>query len=253
MKGTDASRLAEQLFERYLDERGYGCERHPDLGIVKRPDYLVDAENVRVVCEVKTFNNDGIFATTGAKVGSRSMEQVLAPHRDDIKKAASQLKPLQGRGWPLVVVLSNPCGFPVPTEPSMVAAAMYGDPVMSAPMLDDGSLGRFAMEAGRNGRLRNNHPYISAVVVLHRESHSAEWARRWIADNRARFHEPVTLTAALLEAEGAEAPGGDDVFLDVFETLSESAVPLPRTVFRGPRDRRFVPDASRSAIVELTS
>lgn len=45
------------------------------------------------------------------------MTEVLAPPRDDIKKAAGQLKGLAGRGWPLVVVVSNPCGFVIPTDP----------------------------------------------------------------------------------------------------------------------------------------
>ncbi|MFB9729557.1 hypothetical protein [Haloechinothrix salitolerans] len=251
MNGMDVSRRGEQLFERYLNERGYRWEPHPDLGIGKRPDYLVDAAGARIVCEVKSFNSDGLFSAPGLKIGSRSMDAVLAPHRDDIKKAASQLKRLKDRGWPLMVVLSNPAGYAVPTDPSLVAAAMYGDPILTAPAFDDGSLGEFTMSGGQNGRLRIHHTYISAVAVLRQTSHAAEWARRWIAENHERYSDPECLVADLLAAEKIQAPDGGDVFLDVIETMSESATPLPRDVFDGPRDRRFGPNASRTAIVEL--
>lgn len=53
--GRTPGRLGEQLFERYLDERGYLGKAEPDLGVAKRPDYVIDAGQVRVVCEVKAF------------------------------------------------------------------------------------------------------------------------------------------------------------------------------------------------------
>lgn len=85
--GTSPGRLGEQLFEGYLDERGYLWMPEPDLGVAKRQDYIIDAGQVRVACEVKAFNTEGVFNATGSKIGSRSMTEVLAPHRDDIKKS----------------------------------------------------------------------------------------------------------------------------------------------------------------------
>lgn len=117
--------------------------------------------------------------------------------------------------------------------------------------LDDGSLGAFGMEAGLNGRLRNNHPYISAVAVLHWKPRASEWAREWIAKNRSRFQEPAAITTALLEAAMTDAPDGDDVFLNVIETTSEHATPLSRDIFDGPLGKRFAPDESKTAIIEL--
>lgn len=118
-------------------------------------------------------------------------------------------------------------------------------------MLDDGSLGTFAIETGLNGRLRSYHPYISAVAVLHWKPRASDWAREWIAKNRLRFQEPVELTAALFESAMTDAPDGDDVFLNVIETTSELATPLPRDIFDGPLDKRFTTDESKTAIIEL--
>lgn len=108
-------------------------------------------------------------------------------------------------------------------------------------MLDDDSLDQSIMEAGRNGRMRSNHPYISAVAVVHRESHAAESARQWIAANRSRFDDPAALTAALLDAEITEAPGGIAVFLDVIETMSDSATPATANCLQRAARQAFRP------------
>ncbi len=133
----------------------------------------------------------------------------------------------------------------------MIVAAMYGDPVMSAPILPGGSLGEFVMEAGRDGRLSANHPYISAVAVLHRKPQARDWAQDWIPLNRSEYPDPSSLTAALLEAAATDAPGGDDVFLDVVEALSDDAVPLPKAIFNGPLDRRFGAGRTTDEIVQI--
>lgn len=54
--------------------------------------------------------------------------------------------------------------------------------------------------------------------------------------------------AFLEAAAGDGVPHSDDVFLDVVETNSTQAVPLPGDVFNGPHDRRWVPDNSRTAL-----
>jgi hypothetical protein len=251
----ESGRPGELLFERYLAERGYPWEHHPKLdGVDTRPDYLARVDDHTIVCEVKSFDTAGAFATKagiGVAVGGRSMKEALAPHRNDIRAAAKQLKPLRDRGWPLVVVLSNPRGCVVPTDPMSIIAAMYGDPELVAPWREDGSLGDFTAQAGRNGKLRNDHPYLSAVIMLHCQAHAADWSARWIAEHRPKYPDVRDLTAAFLKAAHTEAPEGEDVFVDVFETFSDSAVPLPRSVFDGPRDRRFAPNDTRTAIIQL--
>jgi hypothetical protein len=133
----------------------------------------------------------------------------------------------------------------------MVISAMYGDLQLEAPRLPDGSLGEFQSVAGRNGKLTNDHPYVSAVAVVRREDHAAPWVSEWVDTHQAGFGDDVqALTAALAEAS-QDAPEGDDIFLEVFETISETAVPLPRDIFNGPRDLRWVPNASRTGLTPL--
>ena len=59
------------------------------------------------------------------------------------------------------------------------------------------------------------------------------------------------MAAAFTEAS-RDAPEGDELYLEVFETLSPTAVPLPHDVFDGPRDRRWVPNADRTALIPLS-
>ncbi|MEV6871745.1 hypothetical protein [Amycolatopsis sp. NPDC051128] len=248
--------VAEGLFERYLGERGYSWRREPaDLGTKKRPDYLVDADGRSVVCEVKALNTAGVLAAArgeGPFIGARNMKELVAPLREDIKSAAAQLKDLQDRDWPLVVVLSNPFGFLVPTDPKSVMAAMYGDFELGASQLEDGSLGEFSLVAGRNGRLTTHHAYLSAVAMLRVSPLARAWSDQWIAEHRAQYEDASTLTAALLRAARVDAPLGEVLSLDVIETVSPTATPLPRDIFNGPGDRRFVANDEGSGFIQLS-
>ncbi|MER5572380.1 hypothetical protein [Streptomyces massasporeus] len=245
--------VAEARVARYLRERGYTFEVEPEFGTGRHPDYLVTAGDHTLVAEVKAFETYGMFENAvPGQVMSRTLTEALAPVRKQIKKAAGQLKGLRDRGWPLVIVLDNPGGRPIPFDtPHMVLSAMYGDLTMEAPVLADGSLGDFRGVAGRNGSLRTDHPYISAVAVMRREDHSASWAGAWFDENRAQYDDAQSMAAAFTEAS-RDAPEGDELYLEVFETLSPTAVPLPRDVFDGPRDRRWVPNADRTALIPLS-
>ena len=57
-------------------------------------------------------------------------------------------------------------------------------------------------------------------------------------------------TAPDVEA-GTEALEGDEVFFEVFETVSESAVLQPRDVFNGPRDLRWGPTPGRDGLTPV--
>jgi hypothetical protein len=121
--------------------------------------------------------------------------------------------------------------------------AMYGDQeVMFA---EDGE---FQWHTGRNGRLhvdepdgsvRGNHPYLSAVAVV--RCTYAEDARvaAWLRQRAAEYPNPVVAYAESLNHAERAGVHGEAVSLDVFETVSQAAVPLPRVVFDGPTDTRW--------------
>ncbi|MER7688671.1 hypothetical protein [Streptomyces sp. NPDC097610] len=242
--------VAEARVARYLQERGYTFEMEPEFGTGRHPDYLITAGEHTVVAEVKAFETYGMFENAiPGQVMSRSLTDALAPIRKQIKKAAGQLKGLQDRGWPLVIVLDNPGGRPIPFDTHLIVSAMYGDLTMQAPVLADGSLGDFRGVAGRNGSLRTDHPYVSAIAVVRREDHGAAWAGAWFDVHREQFGDDAQALVAAFAEASIEAPEGDELYLEVFETLSTAAVPLPRDVFDGPRDRRWVPNEDRSALV----
>lgn len=243
--------MAEARVARYLRERGYAFEVEPEFGTGRHPDYLITAGEHTLVAEVKAFETYGMFEdAVPEQVMSRSLTEALVPIRKQIKKAAGQLKGLQDRGWPLVIMLDNPGGRPIPFDsPHLILSAMYGDLTLQAPVMADGVLGDFTGVAGRNGSLRNDHPYISAIAVVRREDHAAQWAGAWHDQNRAQFGNDDQALAAAFAKASHEAPEGDDLFLEVFETLSTEAVPLPRKVFNGPRDRRWIPNTDRTTLV----
>jgi hypothetical protein len=245
---------AEERFARYLRERGYTFDRESDLGIPSRPDFAISANGHTVVAEVKSFDTDGIFeGLAPGQLGARGASEAFGPIRRQIKKAASQLRSLSDRGLPLVVVLDNPAGKPVPiSSPYMIMSAMYGDLMMQADISTDGSLGRWQALAGRNGKLRNDHQYLSAVVVIRHEFEATKWAAAWFEERRAAFgvEDTRTLSAAFLEASKS-APGGDEIYVEVYESLSTAATPLPRDVYDGPRDTRWAPNDARDSLIRI--
>jgi hypothetical protein len=244
----------DELFERYLFEQGYEPGPHePSLaehGIEKRPDFLPRFERMRIACEVEQF-------TAGAsalerRLGSQrtvaaSPREVYGPIRSHIREAATQLKPLQALKLPLVVVLANPEGAIVDLSVKHVVAALYGNPVF-AMQIDPAAgsavnKGRF--ELGRDGKLTNDHPYISAVALLRRREHRQDKIDEIAAAETAE-HAPGDLAEASVQAlrllrrlNQAELPEGDYVYLDVIETASASAMPLPQDWFAGERDSRW--------------
>src|SRR4051794_28185438 len=55
-RGGDEHAEACAWFERYLDVLGMEHTYEPDLGTIKKPDYLVMTPTGPVVCEVKAFS-----------------------------------------------------------------------------------------------------------------------------------------------------------------------------------------------------
>lgn len=247
---------SEVWLDRYLREHGYDPgDPEPDLGVSKRPDRLIERRGQRVVCEIKQFER-GIFAGRSGRSGSLLPRDVLKPI-GAVKEAADQLRPLQDTDYPLVVVLANPKNVDVSLEVSDVVHALYGDP-SSRFMIDTATgrpVGDVEFFAGRNGRLRNFHQYISAVVVLRHRTNAQDWADEGAAELLEGRAEPRTLDEATelatqflessVEAEDrGDVPDGDYLYVDAIETISPDAVPLPDDFFDGPRDSRYAFDAA---------
>jgi hypothetical protein len=231
----------EALFERYLKANGYDVVAYePDLGTTKRPDYLVRAAGQDVVVEVESFNTPPMPLTP--RSGFVNMTPKLKTVRNKITAGAEQLKGIEGH--PLVVVLANPRNSWVPLMGPVFIGALFGDSQVS--FTADGEL---YFHSGRNGRLhvkepdgsvRGNHPYLSAVAVLRLVYPQAAWAAAMRQSQDAGNTTPL---AILREADHLLGQRGEEwaesICLDVYECLSDSAVPLPREVFAGPHDTRW--------------
>lgn len=231
----------ETLFKRYLAANGYDILAYePGLGTAKRPDFYVRALGHEVVVEVESFNTPPMPLTP--RSGAVSMVPRLKAVRNKIKAGAEQLKGIDG--YPLVVVLANPRNSWVPLEGPMFIGALFGD--MQVSFAPDGSL---FFHAGRNGRLQvtepdgsvhGNHAYLSAVAVLRFVYPQAAWAAAMQQSQEAGNDDPLAIVRGanqLLAAQG-DTPA-EAVCLNVFESVSETAVPLPREIFVGPHDTRW--------------
>lgn len=220
-------------FEEYLDALGLGHEYEPDLGTTKKPDYRVTTPTGPVVCEVKAFSPQPMPAE-GFYV--RDMREVLTTSRNSIRSAARQLRELAGQGIPLVIVLANPADAHVSLD--HVVHAMYGDRQTVITKHGDGSTSSELL-ATLAGRLRNDHPYVSGVLVLRKGSRQQDALDEWQPSRDDLTHDEFTteLNAYLksiatdglgtyLEATYIEAPGRE-------------ATPLPDGIFAGEHAYRW--------------
>lgn len=220
--------IGEVLFERYLARWGYGdYKRHPErLNPPKKPDYLIKSDFGEVVVEVKSFETWGLLEKLKDEpFAMESLEETLSPIREAIKEAAKQLKGIEGR--PLVVALASPANR-VPVSTHYIISAMYGELELPVP-LDQARSEQW--RTGRNGRLyipdgrgvkRGFHPYVSAVAVIREEPP----------------HPPPASTVPGSEG-AAETRAPNSVTLEVFETISDGCVPLPRALFAHEGDGRW--------------
>jgi hypothetical protein len=267
MPGVEHGRNeAERWFERYLVEHDYKYDYEPDLGVSTHPDFLARRDDVEVVCEVKGFVEAPPLERRLAGVNQPVMvsaDQEYGPMRNAVREAARQLKPLAGSRWPIVVVLANPLGFRVNLTVERLVEAMFGNPGFVGNFnAEEGRVEGFQFEYGRDGRLRNNHPYICAVAILHERELAREHYDEWRADWK-KTREPLdhrSYEEIIAEAVGergawqaSEAsrnvPEGNVYWLELLTTGSPDAVSVPDTVFDGPRDRR-VNVRARAAVSE---
>jgi hypothetical protein len=235
---------AETLMAKWLSERGYQYHFEPDdWGVLTCPDFRVVFADQTVAIEVESIRSWGGFANAEpGKVFSRTMDMALRPVRGRIKSAAAQLKPLAVTCMPLVIALANPLNRPVPFGVDMVISAMYGDPSFAF----DDDAGRILL--GRNGKLTNDHPYVSAVIVIRQAPGVRETAQRWFDENRGHFDtaQEVAQEARRLGAEGAFGDEGA-VGIDLVETVGGSPR-LPLGFACGPHDTTWGPTADGKGI-----
>lgn len=246
---------AERWFERYLCAHGYEYDYEPDLGVSTRPDFLVRRGDVELVCEVKGFDQPTplerrLRGTNQAVMISADEE--YGPMRRAVREAARQLKPLAGSEYPLTVVLANPMGYHVNLSLERLVEAMYGNPgLVGSFNAEKGEVENFRFELGRDGRLRNDHPYISAVAILRERSRADEYYNEWRTEwkkGRKPLDRPTT-EEIIAEAEAEQAawnesdaskhvPVGHVYIIELMTTGSPDAVPVPQDVFNCPRDAR---------------
>jgi len=231
----------ETLFKRYVDEHNYDVlENERDFGTGKKPDFLLRRADETVVVEVKSFTSQPTVLPPrpGGFAAWSSLEIV----RNTIKKAAGQLKGIHGH--PLVIVLTNPLNSVVSLAPCDIYQAMYGD--IQFTFNDDR---RYQWRTGRNGRLhvsepdgsvRGHHEHVSAVIVARSMAVIDARATAWLNQQGTKYSNTmVAYTDALQHAESEGISSETTIQLDVFETVSDAAYPLPRTIFNGPYDTRW--------------
>jgi hypothetical protein len=269
-KGKNESEL---WFEAYCHACGLdGWEKHePNFDLPDgspRPDYQVGKDSQKVICEVKEFTRGRVEQHYRFnKAVHLPSKDVYGNVRASIRAAKPQLKAVKHLGLPLVVVLANPHGRNVHLGNEDVIRALYGDPKMNISAdPDDTDTGY--IYSGRNGVLGGDQgQYISAVAVLGRRAHEADFEAGWWEENDAalkvaRAANDRQLVHAILDS-GIEAmksaPMGTYHYIDVYHTLGATfkglAVQLPNGLFSGPHDRNWTPvqQSDGGVSYELTS
>jgi hypothetical protein len=250
---------AERWFERYVHGHDYSYDYEPDLRVSTRPDFVIERAGTRVVCEVKGFEQPSAFKNRLSQAVGAFMagdDEIYRPMRSAVREAARQLKPLAGTGLPLVVVLADPRDHVVLLDIEHLVEAMFGNPGWTGSLNEStGEVEGLHFAYGQDGRLRNDHPYISAVLILRKVDLGYEyrqaWGRAWV-DGRPRVswkeHGFEAVATAMQEERKAweshvaeaNVPAGYAYKVDVLTTGSASATPVPDEVFNGPRDRRTI-------------
>jgi len=239
--GLDAG---EERMARWLAEREYPFEFQPSWGVRTCPDFRVRHGSNVVAIEVETIAGWGMFRNVRfGEHGSRPMAEALKPLREKIRAAARQLKPLAGAGIPRVIAVANPYNRPVPFGAELMISAMYGDPAYKFD--SDEETDRVLLD--RNGKLTNDHPYISAVALVREESDAAVDAAAWYDKHRSRFSSPEAMAAEARATGLFDTAARTRVTIDFIDTVSASPR-VSATFANGPNDRRWSPTADGSGV-----
>jgi hypothetical protein len=255
------------VFEAYLDaHNGYSYQYEPDLrsrlGLTCDPpklfDYLIEHGSLQVVCEVRAFESHRIRNRLLASGGyaALSEKEVFGTQRAGLVEKACELACLDGVGVPLVIVLSQGRSD-AQLDELHVTSAMFGNARFIIPIHSDrgGAAGEGhilldgygAFRQCVRGEIVNPHPHVSAVVTLHQRTYEQDWLEAEAQGHRLEENglEGIEdylrryLRTVQEAREGGEIPEGSYQWVEVYELDGESATPLPREIFNGPRDRRY--------------
>jgi hypothetical protein len=128
---------ADERFEACLDDHEVAYLYEPDwralFGVETEanPDYLVEPDGARSICEVKQFETTRIRDrfSPGHRGGVLGPQEVFGAVRWAMTNTArEQLLPFAGLGVPLVIVLANPLGADVMLDDEHVTLAIMGNP-----------------------------------------------------------------------------------------------------------------------------
>ena len=127
---------------------------------------------------------------------------------------------------------------------------MYGDPAFAFSV--DAQTGDAVDEGGfittRNGKLRNDHPYISAVAVVSQRDRAIDFYDELVAGMGGASADEKWQAINAAKDRG-EVPEGHYHRLDVYRTMSARATPVPGELFNGPKDRLFEYDEEAGGYV----
>ena len=239
------------MVEAYLAEQGYGEVSHePDLAVGKFPDYVIERHGQRCVVEVKEFAPSSSPFSAEPGYGSLDSATLLKPIRGQLREAARKFKSMQQLGLPLVAMLANPHGVLLDLSIESIIYSMYGDLTFTFPVsVETGGAtepGQFV--AGRNGRYRADHQYVSAVGLVSCRSRRAEHVRELLAQSEDGSDGWQLVHQA---DERGETRDGDYHAVTLIKTASKSAVPVPDQFFDGAGDRIFALDEEVGAYVQV--
>ncbi len=168
--------------EAYAAERGFALSEHePDLGIGVRIEYVLGCDDEKAITEVKEFALDSWPIKSS---GVYSEAQMLKPIRGQIHEAARKLKKATELGKPLVIVITDPkMAMAGRLGPMQMIGAIMGDLSVQIPAAATRPVGPPTYVSGRNGELARDHPYISAVLVVHKPLGGDHHAGHWFITN----------------------------------------------------------------------
>jgi hypothetical protein len=229
------------MFEAYLAEQGYGeAEHEPELGVGKYPDYMIERNGRRCVVEIKEFSPDSSPFPDRPGLITLDAKTVLKPIRGQLREAARKFKAMEKLGLPLIVMLANPRGVALDLSIENIIQSMYGDLTYTFPVSAEtgGATEPGQFVAGRNGRYRADHQYVSAVGLLSSRDRRAERISGIFAEHREL---PMADLHRLLDEADArgEVPDGTYHTVTLVKSASETAVPVPDQFFDGEQDRVF--------------
>ncbi len=242
---------SEILASHYFDAHGISWEFEPTLATSKVLDFRLTRGGDVCVCDVKAFDSNDFFDVAepedigdGMTVLVRKQSDMLRPIKGAIRRAARQFKELADANLPLIVMLVNDKHLTIPLIPDSILAAMYGD---AEHRIWDDPEGTRETILTRNGILTSQHPYVSGVAVLRVERVAEAEIRKWMEANIAEYESSEALLAAAINNE-SKFSRAVNFSLDVYESASDTATPIPRTLFTGENDTRW---ATAPAIEQL--